>query len=66
MSLSSWDEDEKEDALDSAIGVIYDFYHSKYPKIDFGGESIIVKFINGKEIKIWSSEWAEITKNYKG
>ena len=27
MSLSSWDEDEKEDALDSARGVIYDFYH---------------------------------------
>lgn len=66
MSLGSWNEDEKEDALDSARGVFYDFYHSKYPKIDFGGESIIVKFINGKEIKIWSSEWAEITKNYKG
>ena len=65
MSLSSWDEDEKEDALDSARGIIYDFYHSKYPKIDFGGESIIVKFINGKEIKIWNSEWAEITKNCK-
>lgn len=66
MSLGSWDEDEKEDALDSARGAFYAFYHSKYPKIDFGGESIIVKFINGKEIKIWSSEWAEITKNYKG
>ena len=65
MSLGPWDEDEKEDALDSARGVIYDFYHSKYPKIDFGGESIIVKFINGKEIKIWNSEWAEITKNCK-